>query len=331
MKKALARQPKPITSTALATNLAAYAALAADAFSPNTLRALLADQRVFGAFCDQHGVTDLPATPATVAAFVRAMAATKKPASIRRYLSSIAHKHRAAQALDPTKADAVVLAVKALHRAEGRAQKQAAPLRREHVVAALRARPRLSLRDLRQRAILAVAYDSLCRASELVELRVKDVMPADDGAATVLVRRAKNDQEGEGSVRFLRRDTMTHVRAWLSAASLSDGPLFRAVLKGGRVGGPLHECEVSRAMRELAPKVAGHVSAHSTRVGACQDMAKAGISMLAVMQAGGWKTAAMPAAYNRNQEAQTGGMAMLADMQDQVRRKGVAKKPRRLT
>jgi len=326
MKKALARLPKPTTPTALAATLATYAAQAEGAFSPNTLRALLADQRVFGAFCDQHGVPELPATPATVAAFVRAMAAAKKPATIRRYLASISHKHRAAQVPDPCKADSVTLAVKALHRAEGRAQKQVAPLRREHVVAALSARARLSPRDLRQRAIIAVAYDSLCRASELVALRVKDITAADNGAATLLVRRAKNDQDGEGSVRYLRPDTMNHVRAWLSAASLADGPLFRAVLKGGRVGGALHECEISRALRELAPKAAGHVSAHSTRVGACQDLVKAGISMLAVMQAGGWKTAAMPAAYNRHQDAQTGGMAVLADMQDQARLAALAKK-----
>ncbi len=329
MTNALANRPKAAASTALADNLAAYAAQAEGAFSPNTLRAMLADQRVFGAFCDQHGVTELPATPETVAAFVRAMAAEKKPATIRRYLASVAHKHRAAQAPDPCKAEAVNLALKALHRAEGRAQKQAKPIKREHVVAALRARPRLSLRDLRQRAILAVAYDSLCRASELVALRVKDITAADDGAATVLVRRAKNDQEGEGSVRYLRPDTMNHVRAWTAAASLTDGELFRAVLKGGRVGGPLHECEISRAMRELAPKAAGRVSAHSTRVGACQDMVKAGISMLAVMQAGGWKTSAMPASYNRNQDAQTGGMAVLAEKQEQARLAALAKEPGR--
>lgn len=329
MKKALAPPAKPAPPTVLAANLASYAAQAEGAFAPNTIRALLADQRVFGAFCDQHGVTDLPATPATVAAFVRSMAATKKPSTIRRYLASISHKHRAAQAPDPCKADAVTLALKALHRAEGRAQKQAAPLRREHVVVALRARPRLSLRDLRQRAIIAVAYDSLCRASELVALRTKDITPADDEAGTILVRRAKSDQEGEGSVRFLRADTMNHVRAWIAAASLTEGALFRAVLKGGRVGGPLHECEIGRAMRELAPKAAGRVSAHSTRIGACQDLVKAGISMLGVMQAGGWKTAAMPAAYNRHQEAQTGGMAVLASMQDQVRRTAAGKKPGR--
>lgn len=119
MPNALANLPKPATSTALADNHETYAAQAAGAFSSNTERAMLADQRVFLAFCDQHGVAELPATPQTVATFVKAMAAEKKPATIRRYLASIAHKHRAAQAPDPCKAEAVKLALKALHRTEG--------------------------------------------------------------------------------------------------------------------------------------------------------------------------------------------------------------------
>jgi len=41
-----------------------------------------------------------------------------------------------------------------------------------------------------------------------------------------------------------------------------------------------------------------NVSAHFTRIGACQDLVKAASSMPAIMQAGGWKTAAMLAAYN---------------------------------
>jgi len=60
-----------------------------------------------------------------------------------------------------------------------------------------------------------------------------------------------------------------------------------------------------------------------------QDLVKAGIPMLAVMQAGGWKTSAMPASYNRAQEAQTGGMAMLAEKQEQERLAMLAKKPGR--
>jgi len=88
-------------------NLARYAKDAQGAFAPNTVRALRADTAVFTAWCDTAGVPALPAAPHTVADFIDAMrAASKRPATIRRYVSSIAHLHRAAElpvsdALDP--------------------------------------------------------------------------------------------------------------------------------------------------------------------------------------------------------------------------------------
>jgi hypothetical protein len=92
------------------------------------------------------------------------------------------------------------------------------------------------------------------------------------------------------------------------------------VLKGSRLGGPLHECEISRTLRELAPKEAGHVSAHSTRIGACQDMVARGIEVGAIMQAAGWKTSAMVARYNREAKAETGGAAQPAKKQEKLGR-----------
>lgn len=299
-----------------ADNLTEYEEQAKGAFERNTTRAMLSDQRLFAAYCDQASAVAMPATARTVTGFIRAMAeAGRKPASIRRYVSTIAHVHRAAKAIDPTKDSSVKLCLRTMHKQQGRAQRQAAPFKREHVDVALRQRTRLSLRDLRQRAIVAVAYDTLGRASELVRMQVRDIAPAANGAATILIARAKNDQEGVGSDRYLHTDTMNHVRAWLLAAGLVDGALFRAVLKGGRIGGPLHECEISRALRELAPADAGRVSGHSLRIGACQDMAEKGIQLLAIQQAGGWKSATMPALYNRKQAAVTGGAAKLAKEQ----------------
>jgi site-specific recombinase XerD len=299
-----------------ADNLTEYAEQAEGAFERNTTRAMLSDQRLFDAYCDKAGVSPLPAAAKTVTGFIRAMAeAGRKPASIRRYVSTIAHVHRAAQAPDPTKDSSVKLALQTMHKQKGRAQRQAAPFKREHVAIALRQRTRLSLRDLRQRAIVAVGYDTLARVSELVRMQVRDITPAANGAATILIAWAKNDQEGVGSDRYLHTDTMNHVRAWLLAAGLVDGALFRAVLKGDRIGGPLHECEISRALRELAPKDAGRVSGHSLRIGSCQDMAAAGIQLLEIQQAGGWKSPTMPALYNRKQAAAAGGAAKLAEKQ----------------
>jgi hypothetical protein len=95
--------PTPATDLAppnsYADNLATYGEQAEGAFERNTTRAMLSDQRLFGAYCDKVGATAMPAAPATVTGFIRAMAeAGRKPASIRRYLATIAHVHRAARA-----------------------------------------------------------------------------------------------------------------------------------------------------------------------------------------------------------------------------------------
>jgi integrase len=46
---------------------------------------------------------------------------------------------------------------------------------------------------LRNRALVAVGYDTICRRSELVALRVEDLDPRPRDGFSVLVRRAKND------------------------------------------------------------------------------------------------------------------------------------------
>ncbi len=89
--------------------------------------------------------------------------------------------------------------------------------------------------DFRNKAMLAVAYDTLMRRSELVA-QVDDVELADDGSGTVLVRRSKGDQAGEGAVVYIAPDTVDLVKAWIAGAGIAEGLLFRSVGKGGRVG-----------------------------------------------------------------------------------------------
>ncbi len=108
-----------LTTTVAATtdlahaNLARYAAEAQGAFAPNTVCALRADTAVFTAWCHAAGVSALPAASQTVADFIDAMrAARKRPATIRRYVSSIAHLHRAAELPVPSDSNTVKLALR---------------------------------------------------------------------------------------------------------------------------------------------------------------------------------------------------------------------------
>jgi len=304
-------------------NLAQHAAQAAGAYAPNTERALRADVAIFSAWCADQGLEPLPASPDTVVAFVDTMAATKAPATIRRYVSSIAALHRAAGMENPALHREVGLALKRMHRAKGRAQAQATGLTRSLVERMLEA-PGAGPRSLRNRALLAVAYDTLCRRSELIALDYGDLEHGTAGDATVIVRRSKSDQEGAGMVRYLAPDTVRALRAWMTAAGITQGRLFRAVSKSGQIGGALDAGDVARVFKAMA-KAAGipaetvaRISGHSSRVGAAQDMAGSGIELPAIMSSGGWRTPEMISRYTKRLDARRSGAAKLAMMQNRA-------------
>ena len=81
-------------------NLRRYAEKARGAFAPNTERAIKADTGLFADWCRERGRCSFPADVDTVTAFVDAMAKVKAPATVRRYVASIAHQHRAGK-VDP--------------------------------------------------------------------------------------------------------------------------------------------------------------------------------------------------------------------------------------
>ena len=308
---------------AVASALARHAHAARGAYASNTERALRADTAVFTAWCAEAGLVSLPAAPDTIVAFVDYSSGTKAPATVRRYVSSIATFHRAAGLANPCTDDSVRLALKRLHRARGRAQAQAASLTRDRIDRMLDSAG-AGPRALRNRALLAVAYDSLCRRSELVALQCHDLEAGSHGDGTLVLRRSKTDQEGQGSVRYLAPDTMRAVRAWLDAAGHGEGTLFRSVGKGGRVGGPLDPGDVARVFKAMAtaaglePGLVAAISGHSSRVGAAQDQVRYGVELPAVMQSGGWKSPAMVARYTARLDARRSGAAKLAMLQNRT-------------
>lgn len=320
----------------LAERLVEHGRAARGAFADNTIRALAADSRIFAAWCRESGRAMLPASSQTVADFIDAQAELKSRATVERYRSSIAALHRAAGLPNPCNDELVRLAVKRMSRAKGRRQKQAEPLNRPSIERMLErktptrlhrrvteAAREIPLIAMRNAALVAVAYDTLLRRSELVALLVEDLERGVDGSGTILVRRSKADQEAEGSIKYLAPDTMGHVTAWLAGASLERGPLFRPLTKGGLVGtAALGDAEVYRLYREIAAsagvKLARPPSGHSTRVGATQDMFAAGFELLEVMQAGSWKTPAMPARYGERLRAQRGAARKLATLQNRA-------------
>ena len=232
--------------------LAACAKAARGALSTNTERAMRSDLAIYAAWCEARAVRALPASAETLAAFVDAMAKERAPATVRRYVASIAAAHRAIGLEKTTRSDPVRRALQRLHRRKGRRQAQA-----EGLTAALRQRlldaTGDGLIDARNRALLAAAYDTLLRRGELVALQLTDIVEDADGAATVLVRRSKADAEGRGAMAYLAPDSMALVREWLERGGVTEGRLFRSLNRGAlgeparREPGPAHLQDDGRA------------------------------------------------------------------------------------
>ena len=300
--------------------LATYLEDASGALSGHTVRAVRADVERFTAWCAERGLAPLPARAATVVAYIEAMASIRAPATVRRYVSSVATVHKAAGERSLLEHVTVRRALTRMHRRKGWRQTQVQGLTwalRQRIVEAAGHR----LIDVRNRAILAVAYDAMLRRSELVALQVVDMTRERGGSASLLVRRAKTDPEGGGAMLYLHHDSMTLVRGWLSASGIVGGPLFRSLRKDGTVGGRLHESQVPRLYKAMAARaglpaeMVRRLSGHSPRVGAAQDMIASGIGIPAIMQAGRWTSAAMVQRYGERLLAKRNGAAQLARLQ----------------
>ena len=308
------------SDAAVGEQLASFFEATRGAFSRNTERALRADLRVFVSWCRQHVLAAVPASAATVVAFIDDMERVKAPATVRRYVSSIATVHKALRLANPVERAIVKLALKRMYQIRGRRQAQVQGLTwqlRNRLLEAAGGR----LIDARNRALLGVAYDTLLRRSELVSLDVSDFVGEIDGSATLLVRKSKTDAEGTGAMLYLARDTVKLVKIWLDRGGITEGRLLRSVRKNGAVGEKLDPSQVPRIYKTmalgagLAADTVDALAGHSTRVGPVQDMIACGIELPAILQAGRWKSARMVQRYGERLLARRSGAAQLAERQ----------------
>ena len=129
------------------------------AYSDNTLRAYASDFRIFKLWCLQRGLSFVPAESETLSRFIEFQAKVHKPSTVCRRLDAINRVHKLCGFGVPTDNEDVRLTLRRMQRRHGRRQKQAlgltAQLRDRLIDAASK-----GLRGLRNRALLAVGYDT---------------------------------------------------------------------------------------------------------------------------------------------------------------------------
>jgi site-specific recombinase XerD len=254
--------------------------------APSTRAAYRSDIAVFQSWCSRHGVASLPAAPATVAGFLAAEAeAGLKPATIGRRCAAIRYAHKLAGIEPPTNAEVVKATLRGIRRSLGTAPARKAPAVAETLRAMARVAPD-RIKGLRDRALLLLGFGGAFRRSELVALDVADLEETDEGLR-VTIRRSKTDQEGQGVTLAIVRGgaccPVKALRAWLGAARITEGPIFRPVRKGGKV----RDMRLSaKSVNDIVKAYAGHVGldgaaygAHSLRAGFLTSAARKGASV----------------------------------------------------
>ena len=139
-------------------------------------------------------------------------------------------------------------------------------------------------------------------------LDVDNVLFVAEGAE-VLVRRSKVDQEGAGTWIGIPRGERAEscpvaaLRAWLDAAKITAGAVFRPLSRWGKVGERrLSDRAVARVIQARAAAAgidAARLSGHSLRSGFATSAARAGASERAIMAQTGHRSVVMVRRYVR--------------------------------
>jgi site-specific recombinase XerD len=239
-------------------------------------------------------VIALPAQPETVAQYIRKLSDGRlKSSSIKIAVASIAAIHNLNSVTDPTQHADVKIEMRRMYRRLGRYAKQAYGINKELLNKMVTATED-SLRGIRDKAILLVAYDSLCRRSELVSLELEDVSISFSGEVKLKLRKSKTDPHGIGKNLYLSNKAQQALKDWINKAKISSGKLFRAITPYGKVKENLNSSQINRIYKKLAllskidPLITKNISGHSFRVGSAKDLMLSGASITKIMNRGRW-------------------------------------------
>jgi len=212
-----------------------------------------------------HRITD-----ATLCVYVEARTGIHKPATITARASIL--RSMAEDAGVPVVGRHHRDALTVLRRREGVRPRQAKghPLDAYYRALALCPDTPLGRRDA---ALLALATCTAARGAELLSYRFEDV---DREARTILLRRSKTDQTGEGRLQHLSPDAMKAIAVWGEIAVLTDGPILRRVSRGGKPGPALSMSGLKTIVKRL---LGPDYSTHSIRVGFVQAAVENGCAL----------------------------------------------------
>lgn len=254
-------------------------------------------------------MVSLPAESQTVVLYLSSLVDNYKIGTIQRRVSSISQAHQINGYDSPTSSSAVRLILAGMRRTLGTAQDAKTPLLIDDLRRMTALTVKYGLLGIRDRAILLIGFAGAFRRSEIVSLDVEDLKFTAEGL-TVMLRRSKTDQDANGrkiGIPYGSNPETCPVRslgAWIDAAAITAGPVFRGVTATGIVlPGRLCDRTVARRVQFYADKIgrtATDFGGHSLRSGHATSAAIGGASERSIMNQTGHHSVTMVRRYIRD-------------------------------
>lgn len=283
--------------------------LLSESVSPNTVRAMRADLKIY---CQAGG--QLPATEVEVANFLSEQnQAGKAPVTIQRYANSLNMWHRYHNLPSPVKHQAVRSVIRGIKKTRDTRQASAPALRLKELHRLLDALDRHTLRGLRDSALFLLSFYGAFRRSEVVVVACEDLEWRPEGVIVTL-HHSKTNRSGQIETKNIMRAPpgteycpVAMLERWLAASRIENGAIFRAVSSRGRLGAGRMSANALVVRMQRALKAAGlwdrGYSPHSFRAGFITEAHLRGKSYFQIKQVSGHRDQDMLESYIRIADA----------------------------
>ena len=276
----------------------------------NTVRAYKSDFKDFGLFCAQNGFKSLPSEPKIVSLYLTYLSTKDaKMSTLKRRLVSIGVIHKLKGFYLDTKHPSIIENIMGIKRRKGSIQKGKKPILISNLkvlINVIDEKINEEIKKLRDRTIILIGFSGGFRRNEIVSLDYDDLDFVPEGVK-IDIKKSKNDQFGEGSVKALpyfdnsKYCPVVSLKRWISISEINSGSLFRRFLKGSKLSEKrLTDQTVALLIKEylqLAGIDSKNYSGHSLRSGFATSAAEAGAEERSIMAMTGHKSTEMVRRY----------------------------------
>ncbi len=281
-----------------------------------TRRAYASRLKHFFSWCEDEGVPAFPASPEILAAYIAHLADLDASCStVGQTMAAISAAHKAEGLPSPTDSLLIKKLVKGYRREHGIAPQRKDAATVDVIRALLATLQDDSPKAIRDAGIIALGFAGAFRRSELSALNMEDLkwtLRNDEEILIITVRRSKTDQEGQGMVKaiFPSKDESisptTLLKQWINRAGIQNGPIFRRILKSGRI---MDERLTPQSIRLVIRDTANNaglslnLSAHSLRSGFVTTAIRQGKTERSIMNQTGHRSSQVLREYFQREDA----------------------------